>query len=784
MDRFYRLVVVCAISLVSFNSYSQDEGLVTSENLDNETSVGRLLKINNDYLMNEMYGKSLESGKRLVELYPDNANYNYRYGVALNQASPSLESPIAYLKKAIENTTHKVDMFNVKEKRAPLDAIYYYALSLHRYGEVDQAIQQYQSFLTMVGSKHILYKLAQLNLKQAHNALTIHENEDIVALTLLDSRINSENPEFSPIVSFDGSALYYTSSKYWSENGETNAIDKTSGTYYEDIYMSLYENEEWSESKRLDFCQPDENEAMVSLSIDERRLYIYNSKTGNGDIYYTDYAKGSFNEIKILENKEVNTDKYQPHYNVSSDGKYAFFSSEDKKGGYGGLDIYMITRQADGSWSSPKNLGPEINSEYDEDSPFISFDGKFLYFSSNGEKSIGGYDIFKAEWINGKFTNVQNLGTPINSTYDDLYYTVTADGLNAFISSFRKDGKGDVDIYQIQYEGNRSSVSLLKGRIFMTDGSDRIPENIAVNLNCAQCENTTTAKLLPRMRDGQFMANLEKCKEYEVKYINMLTGDEIAVQKFTTTCEPQFEEIVKELGIELDGDNIIASRLYAFRGNVFNKEGDDLNDITIEVQNQKGKTIFTTPVDAKTGNYETDFVHNLKANKNFDYKVIVKKDGYVVVSKDIEFTTGFEQFIVIDPIGLEKSTTGKDLGKVIVLNPIYYDLNSSYLRKDAKLELDKIVESMNLNPKMVIELRSHTDCRESHDYNIWLSDRRAMRAADYIKRRITNGNARISGKGYGETELLNNCPCDVADDSGCTEEQHQLNRRTEFIIIN
>src|SRR5690606_13017422 len=122
------------------------------------------------------------------------------------------------------------------------------------------------------------------------------------------------------------------------------------------------------------------------------------------------------------------------------------------------------------------------------------------------------------------------------------------------------------------------------------------------------------------------------------------------------------------------------------------------------------------------------------------------------------------------------------LGQILKLDPIYFDLNSSFIRKDAKEKLQKIIDAMNNNPNMVIECGSHTDCRESYEYNEWLSDRRAKRTVNYISKRISNPG-RISGKGYGETQLVNDCSCEGDVVSDCSEAEHQLNRRTEFRII-
>lgn len=783
MNRYLNLVVLAIFLIFAKQSNCQETKLtIVTESIDDNTSFENLLKHNNDCLLNDLYKQSLASGQRLLKLEPNNPNYNFRVGVAIFNVCSLLEEPLPYLKKSIENVSAKADLFNKKEKAAPLDAHFYYALTLHRNEEIDEAITHYQKFIELVGPKHLMYTQANLNLKQAMNAKNIQKNEDVISISGMNPNFNSPQSEFSPIISFDGSNLYFTSDRRWEKDGSFNQIDQLTGRYYEDIFVSSFVDENWSDPKIMDFCSPSENEASVSVSFDERRIYLYNSQTGNGDIYFSNFENGQFNQMMLLENTKVNTDDWQSHFVVSPNGKYALFTSNNPKG-FGGQDIYMMEKDhSTNKWSDPINLGPEINTEYDEDAPFLSFDGKTLYFSSNSDKSIGGFDIFQADFKDGKFTNARNMGTPINSTYDDLFYTVTADGTNAFISSFRKNGNGLLDIYEVINKEKPQTNSVLKGRIFLADNEDQFPENVSIDLKCMDCDPIQTISILPRLRDGKFLVPLEKCKTYEIHYINTETNEVITVQHFQTNCEEKFEEIVKELSIDVNDGKIKQLNIYQLLGKVIDTENNNaIADATIEIKNAKGEVLHTLNTD-KNGKFITDQISDLKIDTEHTYTVTVSKEDYITVSKDVDFKTGDERLIDLGIFKIEKAKIGKDLGKVLVLNTIYYDLNSSYLRADAKIELNKVVKALNDNPTFKIELGSHTDCRQTHQYNDWLSNRRASRAADYIIARIKNGKNRVISKGYGETKLLNNCDCELVD-TNCSEEQHQLNRRTEFIII-
>jgi outer membrane protein OmpA-like peptidoglycan-associated protein len=201
-------------------------------------------------------------------------------------------------------------------------------------------------------------------------------------------------------------------------------------------------------------------------------------------------------------------------------------------------------------------------------------------------------------------------------------------------------------------------------------------------------------------------------------------------------------------------------------------------DVTCVDANNNSKTYKTF----NEGNFLIK-LNDAKLNDKLNYTFTLTKEGYApktVTYSQLLYKTGEYKY----DIKMQKIEIGEDLGKILEINPIYFDLDKSYIRSDAKTELDKIVAIMNEYPNMVIELSSYTDCRASAIYNLKLSDRRAKSTAHYIKTRISNP-VRISGQGYGETKLVNDCGCESNKGKGmdCSEEQHQQNRRTEFKII-
>jgi outer membrane protein OmpA-like peptidoglycan-associated protein len=210
-----------------------------------------------------------------------------------------------------------------------------------------------------------------------------------------------------------------------------------------------------------------------------------------------------------------------------------------------------------------------------------------------------------------------------------------------------------------------------------------------------------------------------------------------------------------------------------------------LEDVKITITNSLTQNEFINRLTPKTGDVEKE-IPDVAINDQLSYTIRLEKQGYL--TKVVTFNYQLVQTGKINvhetlDLTMDKVDVGLDLTTIIDINPIYFDLGKFTIRADAAIELDKIVKVMNENPGMQIELGSHTDCRGSFASNEKLSDNRAKASADYIKQRISNPE-RINGKGFGESRLKVDCPCEGAVKSTCSEDEHQKNRRTEFVIIN
>jgi outer membrane protein OmpA-like peptidoglycan-associated protein/tetratricopeptide (TPR) repeat protein len=711
---------------------------------------------------------------KLLEINPQSSNYKYRKGFIELEMRHNYEKAIELFSSSTGNIDRNYDMYSIKEGSVPADIFYHLGRAYHLNEEFDKAIENFDTFLAQTHKNSELILEAENRIKQCNAGKKLMANPKDVEVMNLGDSINTAYADFSSNISLDGRALYFTSRRPW-EKGETNGFrDPMLNHFPEDIYQAqLNQDNEWQNTNRMSMCKPNFNEATVSVSIDERRVYTYNDKSGLGDIYYSDYLNGLFSTIVPVKINDVNnSERWETHYTVSPDGNTVFFVS-DRPEGYGKRDIYTMEK-IDGEWSEPTNMGGNINSQWDEDAPFVGLDNNVLYFSSTDSSSMGEFDIFMSiKDENNVWSEPVNLGYPINSVGDDLFYTHTADGKKAYLTSFRKGGKGEKDIYRIDVTSTVQNIAFLNGEIIHAQGKD-IPEDSYVQITCIDCENSETTKLTPRIRDGVFLSKLDKCKEYELAYFYNENTKDPYTDTFSTNCDLAYEEIYKRVLLDEEAEVIIPFFEYKLRGIVADrKTGEVIGNAQVYIYDMTSMDSLETVSSDSIGHFLSALIDGKEFGYNMNFGVDVTALGYLNGTFKIEASLDVDSVIELTYL-LDKKEIGTDLGPFM----IYYNFDKFDIRDDAKTELDKVVAAMNANPEVKIELGSHTDCRGSSSYNLRLSKKRAKSAADYISSRITNPS-RITSKGYGESKLVNDCNCS----SSCSKEDHQVNRRTEFIII-
>ncbi len=465
---------------------------------------------------------------------------------------------------------------------------------------------------------------------------------------------------------------------------------------------------------------------------------------------------------KVTEFPYNNKDYNCAHPSVSADGSTLYFAS-DMPGGLGGMDIWMCKKAGDGKWETPVNLGNKVNTAGNELFPFIN-ETNSLYFSSNGLEGLGGLDIYETKIKDDKATRVYNMGTPINGKDDDFALTLSTDNKSGYFSSNRDKGALNDDIYALTV---LREVKRGKGvKIITKDkASGEALANTNIEINGEKF--TTNDK-------GEYETVIEEDTKYALVAKRDKYNDK--TDEVTTLSSPE-DDLTKEMLLE----KIPNFSLLAFVTDAKTNKAIEGVKVTIkDLYANKPFDSYTTPAN---GEYKKP-LEGKKIGDKLIYEIKLEKEGYL--SKMVNFTydlTKEGEVLMNNTIALTlgKVEVGMDLAKMIDIKPIYFDLGKANIRKDAAVELDKVVAVMKQYPTMVIELGSHTDCRSSAASNLKLSDKRAKASAAYI---VSKGvdKPRIIGKGFGEAKLLNGCACEGAVKPKCSEEEHQKNRRTEFII--
>lgn len=408
--------------------------------------VIKKLKEADDLLEEEppKYAEALELYLEANDFNPDNALLNYSIGKCYLHTKQKPKA-IPYLEKAM-----KLD----PDVAANLQ--YLLAMGYHYNYEFDKAIDHYNKY------RHSLtpYELTEYGAAVEKRILECEDARDIVRNPVrifkdnLGNVVNSKYPEYSPIVNADETVLMFTSCRDVTTGGD---IDEDYNVYYEDIYITRKDGELWT--RPFNPGKPfndDSHDAIVGLSTDASHVLIYKGEKNGGDIYICQIEDGEWQRPDALP-KEINTDYHETGACFSPDMQTLYFVS-DKEGGYGGSDIYYCRVDPDSKprrlkFEDPVNMGSAINTPYDEEGVFMQADGKTLYFSSKGHKTMGGYDIFKSEFKDGKWTEPVNIGHPINTPDDDVFFSVNITGKHGYYASFEQDGFGGQDLYMVTFLG-------------------------------------------------------------------------------------------------------------------------------------------------------------------------------------------------------------------------------------------------------------------------------------------------------------------------------------------
>ncbi|HLO59645.1 MAG TPA: SPOR domain-containing protein [Bacteroidales bacterium] len=394
------------------------------------------LKLDADYyLMDKDFKKAMNNYLTVLKTEPDNADIKYKIGICYLNSENEKAKAIPYLQEASLKVSEKYNSSSFKETNAPVDAFFLLGSAYRINNQLDEAMNAYSSYKNYLDPKDD-YNLSVVDqyLKNCEYAKSMKEHPVQLTTVNLGSPVNTVSANYNAIISGDGKTLFYTSP---SRQGY-------------DIFMCTRVDSAWSSPKLMTSALGSSKYMLTTdLSRDGQTLLLTLEDPLNSEIYISHLAKGRWSKAEPLP-KEINSKYNETHASLSTDGKTIFFTS-DRKGGLGDLDIYKSVLDVKGSWGKAENLGPVINTRYNEETPFMAEQGDKLFFSSEGHEGMGGYDIFYYDFSNPA-AGVVNLGFPLNSTDNDLFYMPVGDGMTGYYSLAASDAIGGRDIYRVTVE--------------------------------------------------------------------------------------------------------------------------------------------------------------------------------------------------------------------------------------------------------------------------------------------------------------------------------------------
>jgi len=535
-----------------------------------------------EYLaLNEAWSDALKVYKELLIQDPENAFINYKAGLCyLNMPFENGRS-IPYFEKAIKNTDPNVFEGKYKERRAPVHAFYYlgYAYHINRY--FSKALKTYNIYKERLPKEDIPNRqMVERQLISCETAKELVRYPIDVEIDNVGRMVNTKKPEFNPCVTTDGNTLVYTTIRE-RLSVDSVGVENIDQPYY--LIFITYKDDDgrWSEPKDITnelgtrgLCKS------LSISGDGNRLLLHRDDWEDGGltdyqegtIYYSELDGESWTLMRKLNNN-INSTAWESHACISPDGNKIYFTSS-RKGGFGGLDIYVSEMFA-GDWGPAVNLGPSINTPFDEETPYVLEDGKTIFFSSEGHRNMGGHDIFASRLLeNGEWSEPLNLGYPINSPDDNIFYVPVGDGATAYYSQARYEGYitfGAQDIYKmkINIPGLYETAADVEGTVILEDMAS-FNESIKV-FAIDQATGDTIAEAIPDPMTGKYKLEVSSGM---IKVVFVGDGYRKVQQNLSFT--KVFAKPKVELNARLIPTSVVENKYYVIKNVYFEYDSDSL----------------------------------------------------------------------------------------------------------------------------------------------------------------------------------------------------------------
>lgn len=667
--------------------------------------------------------------KAAFNLDPENAKYAYMLGRSVYEGDQPSQS-LPYL----------VAAYNLDQSVAE-DINYYLARAMHMNLNFEEASTYYKADLQRLEPESWLYKDTEMRIIQCKNGPKSVKKVVNYKVDNLGEYVNTAYPEYSSTFSNDYQYMIFTTRKPRTVR-QINRRRFHVEDINEEVYEANYNNNVWAKSKL--FIKPIPrwtHDASINLSEDGNTLIYYVDNRNQGDVYISkrEGEKGEWSKrVSIGDN--INTKEYNECSVFLADGGKTLYWVSDKPNGQGMKDMYVSTLDANGVWSEGTNLGADINTPYDEDAPFITPDGKKLYFSSRGHNSMGGFDLFVSEKLpDGSWGKPANLGWPLNSVGDDIYLVWKEGSESFYFSSDRPGGYGEKDLYFASPSTDIPGTTVIAGTVLDEETGNPVAAEVTL-LDKETDEVIASTKTL--VSEGS-----------KYRFVLPASGQEYKIEVKVDQCDPTVTPLASEVGKY----NVVSGTI---KDAVTQKPLDAVVELLDPVTN---KVIDVMPTNPKTGNYM------LPVESGRKYVIRVKANEYLPYYEDFGVAASGELLSHYEDIGLQKLTEANKL----VITWQFFDVDKHLIKSDYIKDLENVVTVMNKVPNMKLNIIGHTDSDAAEDHNQELSENRAKAVAKYLTDRGVDPK-RLNISGMGETMPI--YPND-------TPEFKKWNRRVELFII-
>ncbi len=461
----------------------------------------RQLREADNLIRSELYDEAIKILKPLVK--ENNTEAIFLTGFSMMSRHDNMEAAIQMLKRAADAYPLQE---NKQNNEKTLEAHFFLAQAYRLNEETEKAREKFENLRKRTDDEEVLEEIER-EIQYCNNFLNKKNKTVEMKTEHLGEVLNSSYDDHSPIVRYDESTIYFTSNRPIEDQD-------IEGPFFENIYQSHWRNGQWTEPEILDIPGKSmAHRATVNLTPDRQGLIFFQNDGQNGSLYITRPTFDGWTEPEPLP-EPINSNHHESHASFSRDGNTIYFSS-DRPGGMGGSDIYISHKLPDGTWGEPLNAGENINTPNNEEGPFIHPDNKTLYFSSDGNQSIGGFDIFKSKRNeNGEWKEPENIGYPINTPADDLFYIPTPNGQRVYYATRGKESLGRLDIFLLRFpETSERSMAVVASHIF---NSNEEPAGNAVVRITDPSTNEQLGIYRVNHNSGKFVAIVPAARKYEL----------------------------------------------------------------------------------------------------------------------------------------------------------------------------------------------------------------------------------------------------------------------------